>query len=844
MQHTHLFMPLALISAMATVQQVYAAEDYIVRDIKVDGLVRLTPANVYGMIPLNSGDRVSDAALANAIRSLYATGLFDDIKTEKQGDTLVFKVVERPLISKVEFKGNKLIPKEALEEGLKKMGITEGEVLKKSALQMVESELEQQYMQQGRYDADVKVVTTAKPNNRVDLTIEFVEGKAAKVVDINIIGNTVFKESEIEQAFAVKESGWTSIISRNDRYAREKMAASLESLRALYLNKGYINFNINHSSLNLSEDKKNIFVEVSVDEGEQFKFGETKFLGDALYTPAELKALQIYKDGDIYSQEKVNAVKQLLLRKYGNAGYYYAEVNVVPQIDKETHLVDLNYYVNPGQQVTVRRINFTGNTKTADEVLRREMRQMEGALASNEKIDLSKVRLERTGFFKTVDIKPARVPNTADQVDLNINVEEQHSGTSTLAVGFSQSGGVTFQAGLSQTNFMGTGNSVAIDLSRSETQDYYNLSVTDPYFTIDGVRRGYNMYYRKTKLDEDYNVNNYVTDSFGGGINFGYPIDENQSISAGLNIDQTEVTTGPYVSTYVRDYLLAHGGKATGKAEDVCIGTIENLYEDPADPTKITGTKCNGQTVDYDNEFNGDFLTYNLNLGWSYNTLNRPVFPTSGMSHRINGEIALPGSDVEYQKLTYDAQAYFPLAKDFVLRGYGKLGYGNDLPFYKNFYAGGFGSVRGYDNSTLGPKYPGVTYSESRSKDNDYEEVGGNALIQFGTELALPLPFKGDWTRQVRPVIFAEGAQVFDTQCDVPSGQLYMTGSKTDAGVDAKQYCKDNFGFELDNMRYSVGVGFTWITMIGPLSLSYAYPLNDKDGDETKNIQFEIGRTF
>ena len=826
MQHTHLFMPLALISAMATVQQVYAAEDYIVRDIKVDGLVRLTPANVYGMIPLNSGDRVSDAALANAIRSLYATGLFDDIKTEKQGDTLVFKVVERPLISKVEFKGNKLIPKEALEEGLKKMGITEGEVLKKSALQTVESELEQQYMQQGRYDADVKVVTTAKPNNRVDLTIEFVEGKAAKVVDINIIGNTVFKESEIEQAFAVKESGWTSIISRNDRYAREKMAASLESLRALYLNKGYINFNINHSSLNLSEDKKNIFVEVSVDEGEQFKFGETKFLGDALYTPAELKALQIYKDGDIYSQEKVNAVKQLLLRKYGNAGYYYAEVNVVPQIDKETHLVDLNYYVNPGQQVTVRRINFTGNTKTADEVLRREMRQMEGALASNEKIDLSKVRLERTGFFKTVDIKPARVPNTADQVDLNINVEEQHSGTSTLAVGFSQSGGVTFQAGLSQTNFLGTGNSVSIDLSRSETQDYYNLSVTDPYFTIDGVRRGYNMYYRKTKLDEDYNVNNYVTDSFGGGINFGYPIDENQSVSAGLNIDQTEVTTGNGVSTYVRDYLLANDGKEIGKSE-YCIDT--------ADP-------CTKQSKP--DRFSGDYLTYNLNLGWSYNTLNRPVFPTSGMSHRVNGEIALPGSDVEYQKLTYDAQAYFPLAKDFVLRGYGKLGYGNDLPFYKNFYAGGFGSVRGYDNSTLGPKYPGVTYSESRSKDYDFEEVGGNALIQFGTELALPLPFKGDWTRQVRPVIFAEGAQVFDTQCDVPSGQLYMTGSKTDAGVDAKQYCKDNFGFELDNMRYSVGVGFTWITMIGPLSLSYAYPLNDKEGDETKNIQFEIGRTF
>lgn len=823
MQHTHLFMPLALVSAMAAVQQVYAADEFIVRDIKIDGLVRLTPTNVYTMLPVSSGDRVDDQAISNSIRALYASGMFDDIKASKDGDTLVFKVIERPLISKIELKGNKLIPKEALEEGLKKMGLAEGEVLKKSTLQTVESELEQQYVQQGRYDADVKVTTTARPNNRVDLLLEFNEGKAAKVVDINVIGNTVFSDSDIQQAFAVKESSWSSIVSRNDRYAREKMAASLEALRALYLNAGYINFDITNSSLNLSEDKKRIFIEVSVSEGQQFKFGESKFLGDALYKPEELKAMQIYKDGSTYSQEKVNAVKQLLLRKYGNAGYYYAEVNVVPQINNETRQVDLNYYINPGQQVTVRRINFTGNTKTSDEVLRREMRQMEGALASNEKIDLSKVRLERTGYFKTVEVKPTRIPNMPDQVDLNVNVEEQHSGTSTLAVGYSQSGGVTFQAGLSQTNFMGTGNSVAIDLSRSETQDYYNLSVTDPYFTIDGVRRGYNMYYRKTKLDDDYNVNNYVTDSFGGGINFGYPIDENQSVSAGLNIDQTEVTTGPYVSTYVRDYLKAHGGKVKNTAT-YCL----------VDLTEANNYTCPEGSVSkpYESEFTGDFLTYNLTLGWSYNTLNRPVFPTTGQSHRVNAEVALPGSDVEYQKITYDAQAFLPLGKDFVLRGYGKLGYGNDLPFYKNFYAGGYGSVRGYDNSTLGPKYDGVYYSETGQTDPSPEEVGGNALVQFGTELALPLPFKGDWTRQVRPVLFAEGAQVFDTQCDVFS---------TDA---AKKMCKDEYGFDLGNMRYSVGVGFTWITMIGPLSLSYAFPLNDKPGDETKEIQFEIGRTF
>ncbi|EXS24215.1 outer membrane assembly complex, YaeT protein [Acinetobacter baumannii 573719] len=828
---------------MAAVQQAYAADDFVVRDIRIDGLVRLTPANVSTMLPINSGDRVNEPMIAEAIRTLYATGLFDDIKASRDNDTLVFNVVERPIISKLEFKGNKLIPKEALEQGLKKMGIAEGEVFKKSALQTIETELEQQYTQQGRYDADVTVDTIARPNNRVELKLNFNEGTAAKVFNINIIGNTVFKDSEIKQAFAVKESGWASVVTRNDRYAREKMAASLEALRAMYLNKGYINFHINNSQLNISEDKKNIFIEVAVEEGNQFKFGQTKFLGDALYKPEELQALKIYKDGDTYSQEKVNAVKQLLLRKYGNAGYYFADVNVVPQINNETGVVDLNYYVNPGQQVTVRRINFTGNSKTADEVLRREMRQMEGALASNEKIDLSKVRLERTGFFKTVDIKPARIPNSPDQVDLNVNVEEQHSGTTTLAVGYSQSGGITFQAGLSQTNFMGTGNRVSIDLSRSETQDYYNLSVTDPYFTIDGVSRGYNVYYRKTKLNDDYNVNNYVTDSFGGSLSFGYPIDENQSLSASLGIDNTKVTTGPYVSTYVRDYLLANGGKPTGKSTWCPSGKNET---DPSTQKPIPDT-CEGGFEDYNSAFESEFFTYNLNLGWSYNTLNRPIFPTSGMSHRVGLEIGLPGSDVDYQKLTYDTQAFLPIGKSgFVLRGYGKLGYGNDLPFYKNFYAGGYGSVRGYDNSTLGPKYASVNLQETRQNDSSPEEVGGNALVQFGTELALPLPFKGDWTRQVRPVLFAEGGQVFDTKCDINNTAYGTKGMKINGQQidDVRKYCEDNYGFDLGNMRYSVGVGFTWITMIGPLSLSYAFPLNDKPGDETKEIQFEIGRTF
>ncbi|WP_425426822.1 outer membrane protein assembly factor BamA [Acinetobacter populi] len=817
MRHNPFFMPLALVSAMAIVQTAHA-ESFQVSDIRVEGLVRLTPANVYNIIPISSGDQIDEAAIANAVRVLFNSGNFDDVQAERNANNLVFKVVERPVIAKIEMEGNKLIPKEALQDGLKKMGISEGEVLQKSVLQNIENELEQQYTQQGRYNADVQVETIARPNNRVDLKLKFYEGSAAKVVSINVIGNTVFKESDIERAFAVKESSWSSILTRNDRYAKEKMTASLEALRAMYLNDGYINFTVTNSQLDISEDKKNIFIEVGVDEGEQFKFGETKFLGDVLFPDKELEALQLFKAGETYSQAKVNAVKQLLLRKYGNAGYYFAEVNVVPEINGETKTVDLNYYINPGQQVTVRRINFTGNNKTADDVLRREMRQMEGALASNEKIDLSKVRLERTGFFKTVDIKPTRVPNSPDQVDLDVAVEEQHSGTSTIAVGYSQSGGVTYQLGLSQTNFMGTGNRVSIDLSRSDTLDYYNLNIYDPYFTLDGISRGYNVYYRKTKLSDDYNVSNYVTDSLGGSLTFGYPLDENQSISATLNVDKTKVTTGPYVSTYVRDYLLAHEGKATGSST-YCTGDWVVDKDDSDGDGDTTDYVCSGTIETYESEFQGEYLTYNLNLSWAYNTLDRPVFPTKGSYHRVSLDVALPGSDVEYQKVTYDTQAYLPLWRNFVLRGYGKLGYGHDLPFYKNFFAGGYGSVRGYDSNTLGPKYDSVIYEQTNSTDPDPEEVGGNALVQAGVELVLPLPTKGDWARQVRPVMFIEGGQVFDT-----------TSSQYD--------------FDFKEMRYSAGIGFTWITMIGPLSLSYAYPLNDKKGDDTKTIQFEIGRTF
>ncbi|WP_410209192.1 outer membrane protein assembly factor BamA [Aquirhabdus sp.] len=809
MKHPLALLPLAIVTSLtvtATTSSVFAATSsvasgFAARDIRIEGLVRLSPASVSSLLPIASGDTITEQKLAEAIRALYASGNFDDVQASRDQDVLLFKVVERPVIASMTITGNKLIPTDSLTKGLKGGGISEGEVLKRSSLQVVKNELEQQYAQQGRYDAEVKIETVPKPNNRVDLAFKIYEGNAAKVVNIRVLGNTVFSDDEIKKAFQVKSSNWSSIVTRDDRYAREKMTASLESLRSLYLNKGYIHYALNSAQLNLSEDKKNIFIEVSVNEGAQYKFGESKFVGDPLYKNEDLKQLVIYKPGTTYSQAEVTATTQLLSKKFGNSGYYFAEINPIPEIDEPTKTVTMNYAINPGKQVYIRRINFKGNDKTADEVLRREMRQLEGSLASNEKIDLSKVRLERTGYFKTVTIDTPRVANSNDQVDVNVTVEEQPSGTSSISVGYSQYGGVTFQFGLNQTNFFGTGTQVGLDVSRSETLENYNINVLDPYYTVDGVSRGFNFYMRNTKLDSTYNVQRYYSDALGASMTFGYPVDENKSVAATLNVDNTTIKTSSFVSQVAQNYLLSHG--AVNKSGD----SANPLYDK-------------------------DFLTYNLNLSWAYNTLNRPVLATRGMSHQIALDTTLPGSDVQYQRITYTGQAFFPLPTHFLdkflIRAYTKLGYGHDLPFWKNFYAGGYGSVRGYRDYTLGPLSPGIGYCKGAGTtcpDPDPESVGGNGLITGGLELILPIPYAGDWASQIRPVLFVEGGQVFDT-----------TGV-ADTGTNSYKFSAHNF-------RYSAGFGFTWITMIGPIALSYAQPIDSKPDDQLKRVQFAIGRVF
>ncbi|MBZ1392252.1 outer membrane protein assembly factor BamA [Psychrobacter pacificensis] len=804
---TPLFMSAAgLPLVVAMMSMPVQAAEFVVTDIGFNGLQRLTPDSLYPVLPITVGDTVNDSSLAASIKALYATENFADIQSRVEGGNLRFDVIERPTIAEVNFEGNKLIPKEGLEQGLGNAGLSVGNVLKQSTLQGVANELQQQYISQGYYNSNIEVDQTVLDGNRVKLDVRFIEGKPAKVVDINVIGNKHFSDEEIKDVFAVKESSWTRLLSKSDRYAQEKLAASLDNLKALYQNDGYVRFAVDNAVLNISEDKRSVFIEVSLSEGEQYQFGDVNFLGKPTFDNDELKELVTFAPNEKYSQAKLDDTTAALKRRYGNEGYYLAQVRPVPRINDDTKMVDVDYYIDPARPIYVRRINFTGNLKTQDEVLRREMRQLEGSLASSEKIQLSRTRLMRTGFFKAVNVDVKPVPNQPDQVDVNYTVEEQPSGSSTIAAGYSQSGGVTFQLDLTQNNFMGTGNRVKAALSRSETRDSYSLGYTDPYFTENGVSQGVSAYYRETKYD-DRNVSNYVTDAYGATLNYSYPVDETKRVSAGLNVDNTTVRGGRFLGISNAQEIIDDGG------------TVEDFTGD-----------FEGRTG-----FKNDYQTYNLLLGWDYSTLDRPVFPTKGMSHTVDATIGL--GDSSYQKLVYRGNVYYPLYKDWIARGYTKLGYGNDLPFYENFYAGGYGSVRGYESSTLGPKSQAYYDAINDPADQTYstEEVGGNALVSFGTELILPMPFKGDWADQVRPVLFAEGGQVFDTS-DKEDRTFVNPSTGEDTGVPL--LTQDN------EFRFSAGAGVTWYTPIGPISLSYAVPFGDKEGDETEKVQFQIGNTF
>lgn len=761
--------------------QTALAAPFTVSDIRVEGLQRVSAASVFNAFPISASERVDDGELADAAKQLFDTGLFEDVRLARDGDVLIVHVVERPSISKIDIEGNSQISDEDLRKGMKDTGLAEGQVLQRATLDEVQRQLEQLYHAQGRYSATIDTSVEPVNRNRVQVDIKVNEGAVAKIRQINIVGNEAFSDATLRDQLQLEDRpGWFFGWFSDDEYSREKLSGDLESLRSWYLDRGYVNFAITSTQVAISPDKSKIFVTINVNEGKRYRIDQIKFAGDLKISEAKARELITAKSGDVYSRSTLTASAEALRQKLGAEGFAFANVESVPEVDKDGDTVDVTFLVEPGDRAYVRRINFEGNTTTQDEVLRREMVQMEGAPASTDKISQSKQRLERLGFFKQVDVETRPVPGEPDQVDVTYNVQEQPSGSISASVGFSQTAGVIYGASLSQKNFLGTGNQVDVGAQRSDTYTSLNFGFTDPYWTLDGISRGFNVYYRETDY-EDSDISTYSTDTFGGNVNFGYPINDITRLNFGVGLEDLSIETYTDTPAEIVEYVDSQGKDAT---------------------------------------------SYKLTASWTRNNLNRGILPTDGSYQRVSLETATPGSDAEYYKLRYRGQKLFELSPDWSLKFSSTLGYadtiGNDpYPFYENFYAGGLGSVRGFSGNTLGPK------TTARNSGDD-DTLGGNMLIEGSVELIYPFPFVDDH-RTLQTSVFLDTGNTFLTECyDVPAGY----DSNCESGV------------HLDELRYSVGLGLSWLTPVGPLTFSVAKPLNDKSGDDTQVFQFSLGQTF
>ena len=779
----------AVISALI-ISEAHAAP-FTVSDIRVNGLQRVSAGSVFGALPLNVGETVDERRLADATRSLFKTGFFEDIQLSRDGDVLIINILERPSISSLEIEGNKAISKDDLLKGLKQSGLSEGEIFQQATLDGVRNELQRQYVAQGRYSANIEAEVIPQPRNRVALKIKVTEGAVASIQHINVVGNKVFKDEELTDLFELKTKSWRSFFNNNDKYAREKLSGDLERLRSYYFDRGYINMDITSTQVSITPDKKHVYVTVNIDEGEQYTVRDVKLSGDLKVPEEEVRALLLSREGQVFSRKVMTTTSELITRRLGNDGYTFANVTGVPQPHDEDNTVSITYVVDPGKRSYVNRINFRGNTKTKDEVLRREMRQMEGGWASTYLIDQSKTRLERLGYFKEVNVETPQVPGTDDQIDVNYSVEEQPSGSITASVGFAQNAGLILGGSISQSNFLGTGNKVSLGLTRSEYQSNYNFSFVDPYWTVDGVSLGYNAFYRSTdysKLNDE--ISNYSVDSLGGGINVGYPISETSRLNFGLNAQQDKLKTGNQ--------------------------SAEEIYE-------------------FVDEEGKNYTNFKASAGWSQSALNRGMMATRGHSQSLVLETTIPGSDLSFYRLDYRGQIFAPLSTNYTLRFHTDLGYADsygstsELPFFEHYYAGGFNSVRGFKDSSLGPRStPNTGIRDGTYKDNDKPlPFGGNVLIQGGVELLFPMPFVKD-QRSLRTVLFWDVGNVFDTNCS--SAQK----DRNEAGC----------GVKYDNLASSVGVGLTWVTALGPLSFSLGAPIKKPDNADTQVFQFSLGQTF
>ncbi len=795
-------------SLLATSVSANGAENFVVQDIEIDGLQRVALGAALLKMPVRVGDTIDQGDVAEIIRALYASGNFEDVKVLRDGGVLMVQVKERPTIASISFSGNKAIKDEQLQENLNASGVREGEALDRTTLSNIEKGLEDFYYSVGKYNATVKAVVTPLPRNRSDLKFVFTEGVSAKIQQINFIGNEVFSDEELLSRFNLNvDVPWWNFLA-DEKYQKQVLAGDIEALKSFYLDRGYLKFNVDSTQVAISPDKKGVYITLGLEEGEVYTVKDVKFRGDLIGEEATFERLVPFEDNETYNGSLVTSMEEGIKRVLGESGYAYPQVNTIPEFDDENKQVSLVVNVDPGNRIYVRDIRFTGNNSTKDEVLRREMRQMEGSWLNSKSIETGKTRLNRLGYFENVEVQTVRVPGSDDQVDLVYSVKEANSGSVNFGVGYGTESGVSFQVGLQQDNFLGSGNRVGINAMMNDYQKNVSLDYRDPYWNLDGVSLGGKIFYDEFEASEA-GIVDYTNQSYGASLTWGFPFDELNRFEFGVGYIHNKIgNLSPYLQ-------------------------VEQFLQAQADNIDSSGAL---NTNDFD-----------FNISWTRNNLNRGYFPTAGNHQRAFYKMTVPGSDVQYFKMQYDVRQYVPLTKkhEFTLLFRGRLGYGNGygqtdgndnlFPFYENYYAGGFTTLRGFGSNSVGPKAVYRDYSGSNNGADTAtdDSVGGNAVALASIELIVPTPFASDEVRnQIRTSIFFDMASIWDTEFDY-----------RDSGAEyGDRYYYDYS--DPTNYRSSYGAALQWMSPMGPLVFSLAKPIKKFDGDDEEFFTFTIGRTF
>jgi len=786
---------------------------FVVGDIKVEGLQRISEGTVYNYLPVNIGDRFDLQRQQEAIKALFATGFFRDIELRRDGNTLVVVVMERPSIESFEIKGNKDIKTEDLQRSLRGVGLAQGKTFDRSVLEEVTSYLTDQYFSRGKYAVRVRTDVVEVPGNKVRITIDIVEGKRAKIRQINVVGNTVYEEDDLLEAFELKTPNWLSWYRQDDRYSRESLQGDLEKLRSYYQDRGYANFDIESTQVAIAPEKDDIFITINVREGEVFTVGEVKLAGKMVVPEAQLKQLLLVQPGQTYSRRLITQTQELMSMRLGAEGYAFAKIDPVPTENAEDKTVSLTFFVDPGNRAYVRRINFENTSAIDDEVLRREMRQLEGSYLSNALLDRSKERLQRLPYVEEVDYETQPVPGTPDLVDVSFNIKEGLPGQFSGGIGYSESQGAILNGSFVHSNFMGSGERLAMEIAGGQYSKVYSFSHTDPYTNIDGVARTFGLQYRDVTQYVSAS-SDFSTKTFSGTLEFGYPISEFQAVRFGLVAQRSDLITNEFGSAAEAVYWVQNNGNPYTR----------DLVQQTLDP--VTGEIVDVTTTLYGTKYD----TFELTAGWSFDTRNRALFATRGTRHSLYVSATAPGSDVNYYVANYEFLTLRPLYRQWTLALGSELSYGSaigddttSLPPYRQFFAGGPQSVRGFRESRLGPK------------DSFGNPYGGNMKVTGRAELIFPVPDK--WRASARISAFYDIGNVFAEGQDI-------------SFVGADRVTPVDYNFDYNELKQSVGLAVQWLAPLGIFRFSYAFPLNDKKaegvlyGDQTEGFQFTVGSAF